>query len=230
MDRLIAARDRRWFRTYAKQRTIPIHRYLNTLACSHLVRRAGITETEESTELSALTPPLIMHWLTITMPEDTLLAALGVEPAPVRLDIDPPLLVKRLLDDGVAEIHQHIGAGMSFPLLWVSALAAIASPAVNGEELLSPGAPFDNGKFLLRWLLAAAIARCALAEHLLMGDNNFKLFLSEQFLDGKKSTCQHPKEEDNPCCCSVCLKLDRLNPRITPRLDSLSKGYINPST
>ena len=188
LDRLIAARDRSWFNTSAMQSPVPIHRYLKTLACSHLVQRAGITEIEESTELSALDAAAHYHWLTITMPEDTLLTALGVEPAPVRVDIDPPLLVRRLLDDGVAEIHQHIGAGMSFPLLWVSALAAIANPYVDGKELISPGAPFKNGENLLRWLLAAAIARCALAEHLLRGDDNFKTFLSERFLSEQEST------------------------------------------
>jgi len=207
LDRLIAARDRGWFGSHAKQQPVPMHCYLKTLACSHLVQRAGITEIEESTELSALDAAAHYHWLTISMPEDMLLTALGVEPAPMRVDIDPPLLVRRLLDDGVAEIHQHIGAGMNFPLLWVSTLAAIASPAVDGEQLISPGAPFENGEFLLRWLLAAAIARCALAEHLLRGDDDFELFLKEQFLDGKKSACKLPKEKEEPCYCSECLKL-----------------------
>ena len=171
LDRLIAARDRSWFDTYAMRFSVPLHRYLKTLACSHLVRRAGVTEIEESTELSALDATAHYHWLTISMPEDILLSALGVEPAPMLVDIDPPLLVRHLLDDGVAEIHQHIGAGMSFPLLWVSALAAIVNDAVNGkelsEDLKSPGAPFKNGEYLSNWLLAAAIVRCAMAEHLL---------------------------------------------------------------
>lgn len=188
LDRLISARDRSWFDSFNMQFPVSIHCYLKTLACSHLVRRAGVTEIEESTELSALDAVAHYHWLTISMPEDIVLAALGVEPAPVRVDIDPPLLVRRLLDDGVAEIHQHLGAGMNFPLLWVSALAAIAHPNVDGKVLHSPGAPFKDGEYLLSWLLAAAIARCALAEHLLRGDDNFKIFLSEQFLDEKKST------------------------------------------
>src|SRR5664280_1943188 len=44
LDRLIAARDRSWFDTYAMQFRVPIHCYLKTLACTHLVRRAGVTE------------------------------------------------------------------------------------------------------------------------------------------------------------------------------------------
>ncbi len=185
LDRLIAARDRAWFDSEHQDKSVPLHRYLKRLARAHLVPRAGATEIEESTELSALDAEAHYHWLTITLPEDILLTGLGVEPAPVRVDTDPPLLLRRLLDDGVAEIHQHIGAGMSFPLLWVSALAAIANSYIKEEQLESPGAPFGDGKYLIRWLLAAAIARCALAEHLIRGEQDFKGFLNEQFFDGK---------------------------------------------
>jgi hypothetical protein len=183
LDRLVAARDLSWFGTPDRRLSVPMHIYLRDLAVSHLVPRAGVTEIEESTDLSALDANDHYRWLTITLPEDLLLAALGVEPPPSSVDIDPPLLVRRLLDLGVAEIHQHIGAGMNFPLLWVSALAAIASPDVREDDLDSPGAPFSEGKSLLRWLLAAAIARCALAEHLIRGADDFKSFLRERFLD-----------------------------------------------
>ncbi|MCX7097733.1 MAG: hypothetical protein NTV43_07500 [Methylococcales bacterium] len=212
LDRLVAARDRSWFDTYDMKHSVPLHRYLKTLACNHLVRRAGVTEIEESTELSALDATAHYHWLTISMPEDIILSALDIEPAPMRVDIDPPLLVRRLLDDGVAEIHQHIGAGMDFPLLWVSALAAIVNPSVHGmdlgQELISPGAPFCNGEDLLRWLLAAAIARCAIAEYLLRGVGDFKSFLSEAFLEGKKQTCTAQSNDGQTCNCGSCLKLD----------------------
>ncbi|MBT9100233.1 hypothetical protein KFZ76_21250 [Methylovulum psychrotolerans] len=200
LDRLIAARDRAWFDSEHPDKPVPLHRYLKRLARAHLVARAGVTEIEQSTELAAWDAAAHYHWLTITLPEDILLTALGVEPAPVRVDIDPPLLVRRLLDDGVAEIHQHIGAGMNFPLLWVSALAAIANSYIQEDQLASPNAPFDNGKNLIRWLLAAAIARCALAEHLIRGEDDFKAFLAEQFLAGRR----HPA----PCQCSACLTFD----------------------
>lgn len=186
LDRLVAARDRGWFgaRTSASEQPKPIslHVYLRKLACDYLMRRAGVTEIEQNTELSALDTAAHYRWLTISLPEDLLLAALGVEPPPSAVDIDPPLLVRRLLDVGVAEIHQHIGGSMNFPLLWVSALAALASPDVKENALESPGAPFFDGKFLVRWLLAAAIARCALAEHLIRGGNNFEDFLKQSFL------------------------------------------------
>lgn len=179
LDRLLSARDRGWFGLQGDHKPVPIHRYLQRLACSHLTQRAGVTEIKESTELSALDAMSHYHWLTITIPEDILMAALGVEPAPTCIDVDPPLLVRHLLDLGVAEIHQHIGAGMNFPLLWASALAALASPEVGEHDLESPGAPLSDGRFLVRWLLAAAIARCALAEYLIRGNKTFSDFLDE---------------------------------------------------
>jgi hypothetical protein len=191
LDRLVSARDRGWFGLQGNQ-PVTLHRYLRTLACSHLVERAGVTEIEESTDLTSLDAMAHYRWLTISLPEDLLLSALGVDPPPTSVDIDPPLLVRHLLDSGVAEIHQHIGAGMSFPFLWASALAAIASPDIREDELASPGAPLSDGKFLVRWLLAAAVARCALAEHLIRGEGNFRVFLRREFLGGAAEPRQQP--------------------------------------
>jgi hypothetical protein len=198
LDRLVSARDRGWFGLQNNQKPVPMHCYLRALARSHLVARAGVTEIEESTELSALDAVTHYRWLTITLPEDLLLSALGVEPPPTSVDIDPPMLVRHLLDAGVAEIHQHIGAGMDFPLLWASALAAIANPAVGEKALASPGAPLSDGKFLLRWLLAAAVARCALAEHLIRGEGNFRDFLHKEFLDSAKAPPDKGEEKPHP--------------------------------
>ncbi|WP_189836439.1 hypothetical protein [Sulfuriferula multivorans] len=163
-----------------------MHDYLRTLARSHLSPRAGVTEIEESTDLTSLDAADHYRWLTLTLPEDLLLAALGVEPAPVRVDLDPPLLVRRLLDLGVAEIHQHVGGGMDFPLLWASALAAIATPDVGEDALASPGAPLSEGKNLVRWLLVAAVARCLLTEYLIRGGQDFLAFVRDSYLSSKR--------------------------------------------
>lgn len=194
LDRLVSARDRGWFGPQGDQQPVAMHRYLRALARSHLVQRGGVSEIEESTDLSALDAAVHYRWLTITLPDDLLLCALGVEPPPASVDIDPPLLVRRLLDSGVAEIHQHMGAGMDFPLLWASALAAIASPNIGEHALESPGAPLSDGKPLVRWLLAAAIARCALAEHLIRGDDDFKAFVRCGFLGEPGSAGESPPD------------------------------------
>jgi hypothetical protein len=184
LDRLVAARDRGWFGPDLRcgGKPVAMLAYLRALARSHLVPRAGVTQIEESTDFGALDAADHYRWLTLTLPEDLLLAALGIEPAPVRVDLDPPLLVRRLLDLGVAEIHQHVGGSMDFPLLWASALAAIASPEVKDDGLASPDAPLSDGHELVRWLLAAAIARCVLAEHLIRAGDDLRSFVHDAFL------------------------------------------------
>lgn len=177
LDRLVSARDLGWFGSHERRAPVPLHVYLRNLARSHLALRAGVTEIEERTDLAALDAHDHYRWLTLTLPEDLLLAGLGVEPVPRRVDIDPPLLVRRLLDLGVAEIHQHVGASMSFELLWAAALAELASAEIQANELTSPGAPLAEGKLLVRWLLAAAVARCLLAEHIIRGGDCLREFL-----------------------------------------------------
>ena len=198
LDRLVAARDLSWFGEQSDithcapppcgpSPGVSLYRYLRSLARSHLAPRAGMTRIQESRGLTSLDAADHYRWLTLTLPEDLLLAALDVDPAPRKVDDEPPLLVRRLLDLGVAEIHQHIGAGMDFPLMWVSALAALADPKVGEESLSSPGAPFNEGRSLIRWMLAAAVTRCALGEYLITGNRDFTTFLEKSIYPRKDS-------------------------------------------
>lgn len=186
LDRLVSARDQGWFSFSDKRPFVPMHLYVKGLAHNHLAPRAGITEIKEKTDFSALDTLDHYRWLTLTLPDDLLLAALDVDPVPRRVDIDPPLLVRRLLDLGVAEIHQHVGASMDFHLLWVSVLAALINPEIKDDELASPGAPFSDGKLLVRWLLAAAVARSVLAEYLIRGQGRCYDFIRTNFSDTLK--------------------------------------------
>lgn len=209
LDRLVAARDRGWFGTQrSHNQPVPMLTYLRVLANSHLVRRAGVTEIEASTDFTALDAADHYRWLTITLPEDLLLSALGIEPAPIRVEQDPPLLVRRLIDLGVAEIHQHVGAGMDFPLLWASALAAIATPSVKEDALASPGAPLSEGKNLVRWLLAAAIARSTLAEYLIRGGDNFIVFVEDVFMSSNSAAWTPRRRETLHAALKALIKGD----------------------
>lgn len=164
LDRLVSVRDLGWFGAQAVNQPVAMQQYLFQLARAYLMPRAGYTGLKAGTELSSLDSHDRYRWLTFSLPEDLLMAALGVDPVPRHVDFDPPLLVRRLLDLGVAEIHQHIGASMNFSLLWASTLAALASSDITEDSLASPGAPLGEGKLLIRWLLAAAVTRCVVAE------------------------------------------------------------------
>ncbi|PTL84240.1 hypothetical protein DAT35_12475 [Vitiosangium sp. GDMCC 1.1324] len=173
LDRLIMARDFFWFgevpgrRRVSSLRPVSMLRYLRNLAGSFLEPRPGITGLSHGYDVNTFDASIHYRWLTFSLPEDLLVVSVPVEPAPTRVNVDPPLLLRRLADSGVAEIHHHIGAGMDFSLLWASLLARLADPTLACNALESPALPFGEGEVLLRWLLAAAIARCFLAEFLI---------------------------------------------------------------
>ncbi|MBN1207143.1 MAG: hypothetical protein JXB05_19820 [Myxococcaceae bacterium] len=172
LDRLILARDFFWFgevpgrRRVSTLAPVSLRRYLRNLAKSFLEARPGLTELFQSTDANAFDASLHYRWLTFALPEDLLLSATCVEPPPTHVSADPPLLHQQLVDTGVAEIHHHIGAGMDFSLLWASLQAELADPLLTHGALDSPALPFGSEQ-LLSWLLAAAIARCVLAEFLI---------------------------------------------------------------
>lgn len=177
LDRLIAIRDYFWFPdratgVHGAPGATPMHRYLRHLAERHLARHPTVTEIAQSVTTNPFDAVTHYRWLTFALPEDLLLVGTGVEPWPVHVDLEPPLLVRRLLDQGVAEIHHHVNAGMSFPLLWVSLLAVLADPALERDALRGPALPLGGGETLLRWLLAAAVTRCVLAELLVRASDS----------------------------------------------------------
>ncbi len=197
LDRLIAVRDAFWFlrpgivdEQRQGSRTVPMHRYLQNLAMTHLELRPGVTEVAHGRDTAEAVDALEHYrWLTFALPEDLLLAAMPVSPPPTRVNIEPPLLVRRLLDGGVTEIHHHVGAGMDFPLLWASVLSSLAAPGLAPDAMKGPGLPFER-ELLLRWLLAAGVARCVLAEFLLRGGEASL----EDFVVGLKgSPAWHPQ-------------------------------------
>ncbi len=182
LDRLVALRDFFWFRGAGRVGpAISMRRYLQELARLHLESSPGTTAVKQPAEANAFDALTHYRWLSFALPEDLLMAAAGAESPPARVDLEAPMLIRRLLDQGVAEIHQHIGAGMDFPALWASLLAAIGDPGNSPGAFQSPDLPFGDGETYLRWLLAAAIARCVLAELMLRspGGGSLRGFLDE---------------------------------------------------
>ena len=171
LDRLVTVRDATWFDVKAiraghRAEPVSMASYLRHVARSDLEASPGVTRLIDDAQHPRWELETRHRWLCFSVPEDLVHAGLGVQPTPLRTETDTPLLLRRLLDAGVAELHQHVGAGMDFSLLWASALAALAAFPVAEHWLQSPGVPLDGGRDLVRWLLAAAIARCLLGEFL----------------------------------------------------------------
>lgn len=171
LDRVVAIRDETWFgvddaRRGERAGKLAMHVFLRNLARASLAPEPGLTRTIGAFEAARLDAEDRHHWMVFAMPEDLLLSGLGVDPPPERVASDATLLIRRLLDAGVVEVHQHLGAGMSFPLLWASAVATLAMPGVQDDLLVGPAAPFGEGRDLVRWMMATAIARCVLGEFL----------------------------------------------------------------
>ena len=59
--------------------------------------------------------------------------------APDSLNLMTPALQRVLQDRGYAEMHLHYGAALDFPLLWVSAMHALAQSTMTAEAFAGPG-------------------------------------------------------------------------------------------
>lgn len=185
LDRLIMARDFFWFgcRPGSPHRTasgpLSMRLYLRQLNSVYLQPYPGSTLLRHSYDANAFDAYTHYRWLNFALPEDLLLAATPTEPPPTSVDLDYPLLMQHLADRGAVEVHHHVGAGMDFPILWAALLAKLAHPSLSHGSLTSPDLPFAEldlpvaqaGEVVLRWLLAAGVARCVLAEFLLRGQD-----------------------------------------------------------
>jgi hypothetical protein len=189
LDRLIAVRDATWFGWAGAsdgKDPVPLHRYLRHLVDERFVYAPGTLMLRQPPGASMMDVINHHYWLTFSVPEDLLLAAVPLQPPPRRVLLPPTLFERHLGDFGVAEIHQHASAGLDFPLAWAGALAALADPDLVENQMASPGARFSDGADMARWLLMAAIARVVLGEFLMVpgalrgrsvGDRSFHSFV-----------------------------------------------------
>ena len=183
VDEAVAIRDRLWFAGPAA-RAAPLHRYLRGLASLFLEAHGSVARPRPPSEarqhasgapkLAAPDPEprdgrarWAWRWLSLALPPDLLLAGLAENGGPhAAIDLLSATLRTQLRDCWYAETHLHLGAAMDFPLLWLGALYAVASPETRANAFASPGATLGEGSDLAPWLLRAAIARCVLAAYL----------------------------------------------------------------
>ena len=175
VDEIVSMRDKIWF-PQNNAKTIPFHIFLRNLAEMYL-EPAGpaaiprLPTTNRYDEGDESLPIAIVRrswrWLSLAVPPDLLLAALGNEgTCPEFINLLSPTMDKMLNENGYAETHLHVGAAIDFPALWQGLLLSIAHGSIKEGAFQSPGAEFDDGINLGPWLIRAAIARYVLAAYL----------------------------------------------------------------
>lgn len=154
-----------WFG--AGQAQLPLHAYVIRLAEDFLdddgdsvVLRAtssGVTVADRAAQ---------WRWLSLRMPVDLLIAAAtrGRPRRNPRFTLALPNL-RDLMREPVAETHLHLGGTLTSTLRWVALCAGMARadyiPSPAALDALPP-VPLGSGAALLRWLLAAGVARLAM--------------------------------------------------------------------
>lgn len=188
LDEIGAMRDLVWFRhDHGSRRIIQLADFLRVTAKTYLrvegsiaVPRLEYGSASEQTEVSdATTGRDMWRWMSFALPPDLLLAALADPFPPGEVAAISPVLSALLRQHRFAEMHVHLGAAMTFTVLWSSAVHAIADPGMKATALNSPGAALEEGRDLAPWLLRAAIARCILGAFLSsVGNETFDDFVA----------------------------------------------------
>jgi len=150
LETLRMLRDRMWGGA-ARSRQCPLHDLLTDVAGSlHPADPACCEDTAGERWL----------WMTLAMPLDLLMAVLPAgQPTPA-----VPEALSQVLEKGVAQIHVHLGACMSFATLWQHLMVSAGGRFLDGRTLQSGGPPpFGSGESFRRWLIGAALVRTTLA-------------------------------------------------------------------
>jgi len=101
------------------------------------------------------------RWLSLELPADMLMAAViprGERPDRDELTICSPNL-RKLLKDGVAQTHQHVSSGISFPTVWSLCMSRQPLTPVPKEEMESNEALGPFGASSATVLAACRIVR-----------------------------------------------------------------------
>lgn len=161
-------RDAAWFPPEVMEVALADHlgrlakHYLELRGC-RVALRADIRAAEQSAR---------WRWLSLRLPADLMVAGLAatanVEPPQEHVQLVSPLLAP-VLRHPCAETHLHVGAALSFSLLWTGLMRTLADAPPDPsrlEQRLGPAAPFGSGGRFLSILLAAVTSRLFLASFL----------------------------------------------------------------
>lgn len=177
LDEFVMIRDKLWFgetpELDEQKSKISLAGYLYRLVSCYLDEMGRPVErSAESTANTGTgaTPNarLRWSWLCRTLPPDLLLTVRNTRGNFDSLNFPlSPTVATVLQEKSFAETHLHLGAAADFSLIWANFMHALSVEEVSERSLSSPGACFDNGNKLAKWVLWAATARLILAEWLL---------------------------------------------------------------
>jgi hypothetical protein len=187
VDEAVAIRDKLWF--FGGQDRVSLRAYLVHLASLFLDVRGSVAVPQSVRDPSLQNAVTEAHpvlarrgwrWLSLELPPDLLLAALGGgRSGPDRIELLSPHLDRHLEEYGYAETHLHLGAALDFSRLWLGAVCVIADQEIKENQFSSPGAVFGGGSLLGAWLVRAALARYLLARFLVYPhEGSFETFLA----------------------------------------------------
>jgi hypothetical protein len=164
LDTLRQIRNLAWFDCDAPERAQQLHDYTIRLASRHLEVRGASVELRVSGSLAEAA--LRWRWLSFALSPDLLIAAVcaqsDVLPIADHVAMSPPILREKLLQNPAAETHMHVGAGISFPMLWTS-LAASIGTVEPADAARGGSTPFGSGDAFVKRLLHAFIVRLIIA-------------------------------------------------------------------
>jgi hypothetical protein len=179
LDVLTEVRDHAWFDAFTDGasggRDIKLAEYLLRLAKRYLESRGARLCLREDVGIGVAQRAERWRWLASRLPQDLLAAALaaeaGREPQGEQVSLLTPQLARILAENDVAETHLHVGAAVSFPLVWTAKMAHLCADPLSLaglEQALEDGGPppFGSGREFLRRLREAAVARLLMAAFL----------------------------------------------------------------
>lgn len=175
LEVLRQARDFVWFGSSKRGAAEP-----RTSVCLlELLQRAGRSPVNEESSVSERAHR--ERWLYLALPRDLLDAAANVSEHPLQ-EIAIPDELAALLGQGVAQVHCHLSACLTFPALWTHLMATAGSKQIDKQKLPKAETPLGGVVPFIDWLVTAALARLTLAAFLRArdsGDSNAGRGLAE---------------------------------------------------
>lgn len=202
LEGLNQLRNLAWFA--GAQERVSLHAHVMRLAHSCLRVCGGRAELRDDEERGEAT--LRWRWLSLALPADLMVSALGASRRQALQEDEVDLLtpgLREVLREPCAETHLHVGAAMSYSVLWTGLSRAIADSdqPMRFRPTRDLKLPFGGSEGLMKSLLAAMIVRILMASMLRWreqrGAGTMEEFCSPPRGKTPGSTPE-PKEDERP--------------------------------